>query len=132
MSDFKPRKLVYKQAKNQLQTMADLFIAPFLHYRRPDEATMHFLERLFCVNTRHIVQCMVRQPIQIGHKTIGTGRRVFVRHDTSMPELYEIDASADTGPVHRLTRSEWMRVRDSLAVIDKNRDGVPRMFGVRA
>lgn len=129
MSDFKPRRLVYKQAKNQLQQMADLFIAPLLHYRRPEEAMLHFLERLFCAGTRHIVQCRVRETIKLGGMTLAPGRRVFVRHDTAVPELYEVEASADSASIQRLTRAQWVRVRDSLVVIDKNRDGVPRMFG---
>lgn len=130
---FKPRKLVYRQANNQLQTIADLFIASLLHHRRPDESTIHFLERVFCADTRLIFQCCVNRQLELEGRTLERGQQVFVRHDTTQPNLVEVEFSVtNESRIVEMTRLYWLEVRDYLTVVDKNRDGAEKLFGVRA
>lgn len=125
---FKPRRLVYRQAGQQLQTIGDLFIAALLHTRPEGESVMRFMERIFHVETRFIFQCVVTARFEASGKLFAPGQRLFVRHDTTRPELYEVERVADAGPVLAVGREDWMRNRHCLRVVDKNKDGAEKVF----
>lgn len=129
--DKKPRKLVYRQAGNQLQTIGNLFIATLLHHRPPGQDIYQFMEQMFCVDTRFIFQCVATSNITVDGKTLRAGQRVFVRHDITRPNLFELELVKDSGFVLNVDREEWAAVRESLRVTDKNRDGVEKVFGAR-
>lgn len=130
--DKKPRKLVYKQAGAQLQRIGDLFIASLLHHRPPGQNIYQFMEQMFCVTERSITQCEVTRDMRIGKKELWPGHRLFVRHDTTKPDLFELEVVHDSGPVLALSRAEWLAVRGNMRVIDKNTDGLAVLFGARA
>jgi hypothetical protein len=126
-----PRKKVHKEG--QLKQIGDLFIAALLHHRRPDESTIHFMERLFNVDTRYIFQCAVTASFTLGDCLFTPGMRLVVRHDTTNADLFEVADLKESDTVHQVARAQWCVVRGFLRVVDKNKDGEQKVFGdVRA
>lgn len=123
----RPRKMVHKQG--QLARIGELFISSLLHYRGPKVGIVQAMESLFHVDTRFIFICEVTTPFLLGGTDFDLGRRVFIRHDTTTPNLYEVSPMDDADTVHRITKSNWIAIKRSLKVTDKNTYGVEKVFG---
>jgi hypothetical protein len=122
------RKSTHRQG--QLKRIGELFISSILHHRPANESVMTFMEKFFHVDTRFIFQAVVTEPFeQPMGKRWTAGQRVFVRHDTTEPNLYEMVGIKDDQGTTRFSKLDWLYIRQFVKLTDKNKDGAEKVFG---
>jgi len=108
------------------------FIWPLRRYKSRHQSYKDWLREVFCVQTRSILQYRViesfrlpgklfaapRIPIAgLGHRDIRKGAMVYVRHDITMPDRYDVEHTCTPGrkaEVFLLTDLEWKSIRKKL------------------
>jgi len=124
-----------KNLKRQMRSksfrqIANLFIGPLV-LNKPKRYSYHqFLSKIFCLKTRTIKQYQVKASFDLsgalqvapllvvpgrGHTIIRKDALILVRHDTTMPEKYELEHTCTPGrkpQVFELTLLEWAVIQE--------------------
>lgn len=127
--------------QGEMKKFAQLFVAPLLHYRHPNQSLDEFLNTtMFHRDERIIIRCRSRRPFEMPglwmitpFRKIKNGaprhveryRDCFVRYDVTDPKRVEVETYMGQGGreyVFELTDVEWASVRRCLEPRGRGKD----------